>query len=1403
MENLDLMKRTLLKYKNLLCDMSRRNKELYFKGSSTALALSKLTMSKETVEREKYEELFSPIKLNTDALKTLMTKRSLSLTDFFHLKKFINPTLEKTIDKVRQNDNKYQKEFGISGGWFLGPFLLWKIKEPKHKDEIIISPIFKLPIDINKIKGKKFSLILEEEEIFVNPTLKLYLEREYAIKLPEKYETSSVEEALEKVMSLIKEKEIEITINSTYNELVSIPPRQKSIRDENGDIIGKEDVILEEALNEKELEFYRKTNSKHFFIHDIFFVDHINASKLALYNDYDKIMEGFNHELITELLAGAKVPTKSDKSKIKELDKYCEKENYFVVDIDSTQHFAIDIAKNNRAIVIQGPPGTGKSQTITNLVSQLLAENKKVLFISEKRAALDVVYQRLKSSELDKQSIIIHSSDLNRKEFFQSFIDLINEEYEHSVSDNWENTANELNSYKQKVNQYVEALQGIDNYSGLEKIDLFSLYSKYQKDELNIEISDYLLHMNYDGMNRFTTSLSELIILKDKIPNYPTNKWLEKNVGYIVTERIKIELSELFETINKLIQGISNHKDENLSIFPNSNIHTDLEELPEYISHDNKLVLSLLCKFKGLQKDFENFTTKVSKSIEEMKSSIQSHAHFSHDSDFNSMVVLSSYYSTPKGFFDWFTPTFWKMRKNLKYFLIDKSFKVNANKEIKQWITFKESMKSVNTSFSNQMISNEYTGILSEDELSNLDNEITSSNKLIKNLNLLGGERVSADYDKASFNKLIQDQEKVYKNNATIKDLMEELQLNISKLEKLTGFDFPELQESDLSPVSALLEEVKNDSQYINDLDNTQLKILEIEEKFSLPNFKSFLLKHLISYPNLEELIECQLVKGWYDKLLGDNPHLQQFNSNLHNDNLEKYKEHLNAHQNLAKKIVNNKLAKQREGTNSISELGLRLIQKEAKKTRSIKAPREVMEAGALQTMLSMKRCWLMSPLSISQIMPNEMNLFDVVIFDEASQVRVEDAIPSIYRGSSLIVVGDNKQMPPTNFFSGSGVDEDFDDEEYIELGESVLDQALKSYPDVLLEWHYRSQAEALIAFSNYAFYGGRLIAPPNPSTLVKNRPIVFEKVQDGVFNSRTGNPTEAKAIVEEIIEILTKDFRASIGIISMGVSQQKAIEVLLDEAAAINPNFAEAYDKAMNHTEEGAFVGFFNKNLENVQGDERDYIIISCGYAPNKLGGKLRQAFGPLSSQGGGRRLNVAITRAKKKIKVYCSFEPSELDMSDEAFSKNPEKTCFARYLNYAKAVSNEKLDSAINILNMFSPSGPATQRKPSRFNLDVKREIEKLGYKVTTEVGSCGFYIDLGVEHPNVESTYLLGIECDGAIFHSSPYARDRDKTRQGLLEARGWKIHRIWSQDWSKSREDEILKIKTLLEKLSPSS
>jgi superfamily I DNA and/or RNA helicase len=270
------------------------------------------------------------------------------------------------------------------------------------------------------------------------------------------------------------------------------------------------------------------------------------------------------------------------------------------------------------------------------------------------------------------------------------------------------------------------------------------------------------------------------------------------------------------------------------------------------------------------------------------------------------------------------------------------------------------------------------------------------------------------------------------------------------------------------------------------------------------------------------------------------------------------------------------------------------------------------MEKGALSTMMALKPCWLMSPLSVSQILPMVRDIFDVIIFDEASQVRVEDAIPSIYRARTMVVVGDPKQMPPTNFFLGGSIEDDVDDDEVEEeVAESILDLASRIYSTAMLEWHYRSRAESLIAFSNRAFYGASVIAPPKPAELGADGAMRFTSVKEGYFTQKTGNPAEAERVVDEVRRILTAESPPSLGVIAMGQPQKLALDAALESRMEGDSAFAAAVKAAESRKEGDAHVGLFIKNLENVQGDERDVILMSVGYAPSRPGKKLYLNFG------------------------------------------------------------------------------------------------------------------------------------------------------------------------------------------------
>jgi Protein of unknown function (DUF4011)/REase_MTES_1575/AAA domain/Protein of unknown function (DUF3320) len=410
--------------------------------------------------------------------------------------------------------------------------------------------------------------------------------------------------------------------------------------------------------------------------------------------------------------------------------------------------------------------------------------------------------------------------------------------------------------------------------------------------------------------------------------------------------------------------------------------------------------------------------------------------------------------------------------------------------------------------------------------------------------------------------------------------------------------------------------------------------------------------------------------------------------------------------------------------------------------------------------MTQLAPCVMMSPLSIAQYLPADAKPFDVVIFDEASQIPVWDAIGAIARGTQVIVVGDPEQLPPTSV-GQRGVDDEDDDGSTVQSQQSILDECLASnLPSMRLSWHYRSRHESLIAFSNAKYYRGELMTFPSPVT--RDTAVRYVHVEGGVYE-RGGakvNRKEAEAVVAEVVKRL-KTSTQSIGVVTFNGEQQRLIENMLDQARRNDPALEMHFDK--NQTREPILV----KNIENVQGDERDVIIFSVAVGPDKTG-RITAQISSLNGEGGHRRLNVAVTRARNELLVFATLRPEQIDLGRTSAKGVVD---FKHFLEFAE-------HGARAIAEAFSPTGRTTE---SPFEDAVMRALEDKGWAIHPQVGVSFFRVDLGVVHPDFPGRYLAGVECDGATYHRSATARDRDRLREMVLRGLGWKIRRIWSTEW----------------------
>ena len=554
-------------------------------------------------------------------------------------------------------------------------------------------------------------------------------------------------------------------------------------------------------------------------------------------------------------------------------------------------------------------------------------------------------------------------------------------------------------------------------------------------------------------------------------------------------------------------------------------------------------------------------------------------------------------------------------------------------------------------------------------------------------------------------------------------------------------------------------------------------------EQYELTNFLTCCKNNNIPLKALNKAFETQFLRLWINGVVfSTNPNLKNFNGISHKQLINEFKK-LDKQQieiaqsRLLEKLYNNIINIE---TNFFKECST--LKRVAKLQRTKKSLRQIINSIPNIFQL-LKPCIMMSPMTVSQFLDSEIFNFDVIIFDEASQLTTEDCIGAILRGNKLIVAGDTKQLPPTSFFKTITSDDDNENDENSinerEDLDSILDECTTSgFPQCMLKWHYRSKHEHLIAFSNKHLYQ-ELYTFPNAIETSDSLGIKFNYFEPISNTKENKSIEEAKIIAQAIMHHAKLNPTLSLGVATLNIKQKNIIEDELYKLRNEKPEYEDFFDDNKKES-------FFIKNLESIQGDERDIIMISIGYFKGQ-NGKLSMNFGPINRDGGERRLNVLITRARYKIEIFSAIKASDFNM-DNTSKRGVQLLQW--YLDFA-----ERGEIALeqNISTIISDHFDLP------FEEFVCQELRLRGYDVKTQIGCSGYKIDLAIRDKNNPGKFILGIECDGASYHSSATARDRDRLRQEILEKLGWKIYRIWSTDWFKNPKQQIDKLLYTIENL----
>jgi len=699
--------------------------------------------------------------------------------------------------------------------------------------------------------------------------------------------------------------------------------------------------------------------------------------------------------------------------------------------------------------------------------------------------------------------------------------------------------------------------------------------------------------------------------------------------------------------------------------------------------------------------------------------------------------------------------------KNLKGIYKDKDSHIGMSVKLEKAI---ELRKAESTLQDEERLFKTYYGDLYKDTSTDWD-EIKQHIENKKNFdNLIVGRNLPKEFCKAVATNLA-DRESTTSRIDAISEI-------VSKVKELEPF-FVKIFGSEIanSSIDALAEKYRKCSGKV-ELLGKYLDYKTFRDKCIACGLKELVLA--IEKDGIKDIVDCfkkRFYMLWLSKVLETKPSIANFKRVMHDKTVNDFCT-LDEHQlsiarmRIREKLINNLPSKDRL-LSAHDEMSI--LTRELGKKRRIMPIRKLFKTIP-NLLLKIKPCFMMSPLSVSYFLEAQTYNFDMVIFDEASQIFPEDAIGAILRSKQVIIAGDTKQLPPTNFFASSAnnLDGQFDssDDEYEdEIFDSILEETASILPNRTLLWHYRSKHEDLIAFSNSHIYKNELITFPGSATSKDDTGVEYYKVADGVYEDRCNIP-EAKKCVQLIIEHIENHPDLSLGIIAFSEKQQSTIEQVLYEYREQHPQYEWFFDENKDEP-------FFIKNLENVQGDERDTIIFSICYAKNSRGTMLMN-FGPLGKQGGERRLNVAVTRAKTNIKLVGSIEPTDIDL-DRAKSDG------ARLLR-------SYIEFAIKGASILPRRREENPENKDDFCACIYDFLISEGFKVSRNIGCSDYKIDLAIKHPNKDGIFIAGIECDGEGYSSARTARERDHLRPQILKNMGWNMYRVWSSAWIKNPKDE---------------
>lgn len=1208
-------------------------------------------------------------------------------------------------------------------------FLLWKreVKDTRR----FRAPLILLPVALERQSVRSgIKIIKHDDEPRFNTTLLQMLRQDFGIEI------GGLEDAL-------PEDESGVDVQGIWTKM------RKAVKDAPGfEVV--EDVVL----------------------------GHFSFAKYLMWKDLvDRTDDLRQNSVVQHLIDTPREPYTSNISFVdgNEVDRRYKPQDLLApLPADSSQMSAVATADRGKDFIVVGPPGTGKSQTIGNLIAHKLGKGETVLFVSEKTAALEVVYRRLVELGLDRFCLQLHSNKASKAEVLAQLREAWDASTEHT-DETWHTEAERLERLRDSLNRVVDHLH--HRYpNGLTAHYAIGVAVRDQvlAERVSLSWPHAQFHTNSD-LNAVRETVERLEVQANALGTVADARFQVVNRGEWSPnweQRIVAQAEDLSRAASR-VETARRELCEALDIeLPDRTLARleSLGQLADLLTQSHRTQSAF-----ALETDGPARIDALSEAVSQLRAYADAHARLScayvpeawrHlDGE-----ALARQWATANA--RWWPRSVFARRRVIKAMRRGGARgKPKPGRDAEALATLRQAGKAIDrldrTLDGLGIWAKHDTDPAAAENLRRLGAGLREAiGQLADEPQPLAATRGQIRTLLRDGNDLLAPDAAVGRKAAALARAMTEFRQACVDFDSLADCDIrDQLGATPDAPAvfKHTADAIAQRHQELHDwcnwrkrrqdaLDSGLRPLVEAIENGDVP---------------LDEIADTFWAAycTWFSRqVIEEDAVLRRFSPPEHMATIESFQDAVDRHQQLTAQMIAARLSgglPNRDGVPRSSQWGVlrHEIQKKAKYKPVRQLAREIPDV-----LTSLSPCLMMSPLSVAQYLPADQKPFDVVIFDEASQIPVWDAVGAIARGKQTIVAGDPKQMPPSNFFNRSDDDPDGDVDVAGDL-ESILDEMLgASIPERRLNLHYRSRRESLIAFSNSRYYDNSLITFPAPVHPDHGVRLIRPEGHYARGKARH-NQGEAKAIVNEIVRRLTSsdpvENGRSIGVVTFNAEQQTLIENLLDQARADQPELEAAFSP------DSAAEPVFVKNLETVQGDERDVILFSVTYGPDESG-HVSMNFGPLNRQGGERRLNVAMTRARCEMLVFSTLAPDQIDLSRTSAKAVKDLKHFLEFAERGPAALGEAVHGAVG--DFESP-----------FETAVARALRERGWEIHPQVGVSTFRIDLGIVHPDRPGVYLAGVECDGAKYHSTAFARERDKIRQAVLEGLGWTLERVWSTDW----------------------